>query len=217
MRVPADPRTRTDVLARRQAYLQARIAPRAIAAPLPVHGAGVARVTGSEPLVSGHALFADVDALVTAVPDVALTITAADCLPIYLIHDQGAAIGLAHAGWKGLVAGVIQATVDALSALGAPPAALRAAIGPSVGPCHYAVDAARRALFAERFGPEAVHGEALDLRAAARIALARTGVALAVDMPEPPCTACQAERFFSHRIDRSDPPTTGMAWIALGR
>ncbi len=216
MRLPSGPGM-DEVLARRLAHLRSRHVMGVLAAPLPVHGVAVAAVRGDEPTREGHVLFAQADALVAAVPGVALTVTAADCLPVFFSEPRRGLIGLAHAGWRGLLHGVLEATVAELAASGGDPALLRAAVGPSIGPCHYAVDAARRAAFVERFGDAAVRGEALDLRTAARIALVRAGVAAASGIVEPPCTACQAARFFSHRIDRTDPPATGMAWIVRGR
>lgn len=218
MRLRSDGVVQDDMLFRRRSYLERQLRFRAIAAPLPVHGAAVAVVTGSELERVGHALFPGIDALVTTAPGIALTVTAADCLPVLFLDPMRRAIGIAHAGWRGLVAaagGVIGATVDALCGLGCRPEHLRVEIGPSVGPCHYAVDAERRALFAERFGPGVVVGDALDLRRAAAVALARRGIDPARITADPPCTVCERERFFSRRADGKDPPDVGMAWIML--
>lgn len=185
-----------------------------------MHGAAVGTVTGQETLQEGHALFPQSDALVTTTPGIVLTITAADCLPVYFFDPVLGAIGLAHAGWRGLVAaprGVLAATVDALTALGSRPEDLHVEVGPSVGPCHYAVDADRRAQFSERFGAAVVCDQVLDLRRAAVRALLDAGLAAALVSAEPPCTACQPDRFFSRRIDGREPPEVGMAWIVMQR
>lgn len=216
MRVPDGP-GRDAVLARRLGYLRSRPVAGVIAAPLPVHGIAVAAVRGDGPPREEHVLFARTDALVAAAPGVVLTATAADCVPVFFSEPRHGLIGLAHAGWKGLLHGVLEATVARLVAAGGDPAALRVAIGPSIGPCHYPVDAERRAAFVERFGATAVRAAALDLRAAVRIALLRAGARAAAGIVEPPCTACQAARFFSHRVDGSATPETGMAWIVRGR
>ena len=220
MRLRADGVVQDDMLRKRCAYLAAQFPDAPIAAPLPVHGAGMATVTGDEPLQEGHMLFPQTDALVTAVPGCVLTVTAADCLPVYVFDPVRGAIGLAHAGWRGLVAppqGVLSATVEALARLGSRPEDLRVEVGPSIGPCHYAVDPERRAQFAERFGSAVVCDQALDLRRAAVQALLGAGLDPKQIAAGPPCTACEADRFFSRRIDGREPPLCGMAWIALRR
>jgi len=74
----------------------------------------------------------DGDALVTADSSLGLLIAVADCLPVLLWDPAGKPFGVAHAGWRGLVAGVLRATVSALVGLGADPAKLRAWIGPAI-------------------------------------------------------------------------------------
>lgn len=223
MRLRADGVVQDEMLRKRSACLGGITPPlhqHAIAAPLPVHGAGVATVIGGQPFQEGHVLFPHTDALVTVVPGIVLTVTAADCLPVFFFDPVLGAIGLAHAGWRGLVApphGILAATVEALVALGSKPTDLRVEVGPSVGPCHYAVDPERRAQFAERFGSAVVCDQAIDLRQAAVQALLGAGLDPKQITAEPPCTACQSERFFSRRIDGRDPPEVGMAWIALRR
>lgn len=220
MRLRTDGGAQDDVLLRRRTFLSPLLPGVSIAAPLPVHGVRGARVTGSEPLQGGHALFPSCDALVTSVPGIVLTVTAADCLPVHLFDPVRGAIGLAHAGWRGLVAApqnVLAATVEALAALGSRPQDLRVVIGPSIGPCHYVVDAELRQRFADRFGADVAQDDALDLRRAATVALVAAGVDAASIAADPPCTACHADRFFSHRVDRRDPPLAGMAWLAMRR
>ncbi|MEK7073518.1 MAG: polyphenol oxidase family protein [Patescibacteria group bacterium] len=220
MRLRADDGVQDDVLRKRCAFLETQFSNATIAAPLPVHGAAVATVTGNEPFHEKHALFSQTDALVTVVPGIALTVTAADCLPVYFFDPVRGTIGLAHAGWRGLVApphGVLAATVEALVVLGSKPMDIRVEVGPSIGPCHYVVDAARRKLFAARFGNDVVCREALDLRRAAVRALVDLGLDAKQISAEPPCTVCQSDRFFSHRVDGREPPGVGMAWIVLHR
>jgi polyphenol oxidase len=79
------------------------------------------------------------DGLVTRVPGVALGVLAADCAPI-LLHDPAArVIGAAHGGWRGAVAGIAEATIAAMEALGAQRGRVRAGIGPCIGPASYEV------------------------------------------------------------------------------
>jgi polyphenol oxidase len=80
-----------------------------------------------------------VDALVTATPGIAVAVLAADCAPV-LFADAGARIiGAAHAGWRGALAGILEATVVAMERIGARRGHIRAALGPCIGPASYEV------------------------------------------------------------------------------
>lgn len=92
------------------------------------------------------------DALVTNVPGLALCLHFADCVPIILGDPEHRAVGLVHAGWRGTLEGIAQRTVQAMMrAFGTRPAALWAAIGPSIGPCCYTIDAQRAAMVQAAF------------------------------------------------------------------
>ncbi|MGB5557900.1 MAG: peptidoglycan editing factor PgeF [Paracoccaceae bacterium] len=79
------------------------------------------------------------DAMVTALSDVALGVLTADCQPVLFADKNAGVIGAAHAGWKGAMAGVLEATVDAMSALGATRANITAIIGPAISQAAYEV------------------------------------------------------------------------------
>jgi len=165
-----------------------------------VHGAGVREVgEGDDPGRFTGALrdWPASDALVTRVPGRALMVLGADCLPVLLWRRDATAVGAAHAGWRGLVAGVVEEAVRALGA----PERTGAAIGPGIGPCCYPVSDEVRDRFMDRFGPGVVRGDAVDLAAAARVALTATGVPDADITTVAACTSCDAERFYSHRRD----------------
>src|SRR5262245_41105133 len=157
-----------------------------------VHGPDV--VTVHEPGVRATA-----DAAVTAVPGLPLVVLTADCAPIALVDDR--AVGVIHAGWRGLLAGVVATAVAALRAVG--DGEVRAEIGPCIRPAHYEFGADDLATLAARFGPtvvgETVDGHpALDLAAGARLAFAECGVHDVTDSGV--CTFAD-RRFFSHRRD----------------
>ena len=135
------------------------------------------------------------DGLITGRPGIALVVLGADCLPVLLWRQDEPRIAAAHAGWRGLVDGVL---ANAAVALG-DPAQIWAAIGPGVGPCCYPVGGALRARFRDRFGAETVPGDAVDLVAAAQVALAEAGVTQVTSVGE--CTSCNPERFYSYRRD----------------
>ncbi|MER3408893.1 MAG: laccase domain-containing protein [Thermoleophilia bacterium] len=153
--------------------------------PRQVHGArvAVARRPGEE-----------ADALWTETPGLALTVVSADCLPVALVRSSGPpAVCLAHVGWRGLLAGLLQACVATLGG------EVAAAIGPGIGPCCYEVgdDVAKPARAA--FGRSVARRGRLDLPAAAALALRGAGAARVELLHE--CTACRPGYFFSHRRD----------------
>jgi YfiH family protein len=121
---------------------------------------------------------------------------AADCVPIAVARTNGAAPALAllHAGWRGLLEGIVAAGVAALG-----DARTAAIVGPAIGPCCYEVGAEVAEPFAARFGPTVLRGRNVDLPAAAELALQEAGVGSIerIDL----CTACHPELFFSHRRD----------------
>ncbi len=141
----------------------------------------------------GGGPLAGADGLVTREPGVALVARGADC-PLVLLHDpEGEAIAVLHAGWKGIVAGVLTAGRAALGA--ADPTRVRAWLGPCAGPCCYEVGEEVARLFpaaAVRRGPGKPR---LDLPAAVEAALG-----LPLDRSAYRCTVCSPD-FFSHRRD----------------
>jgi YfiH family protein len=168
-----------------------------------VHGADVAMVetAATGVLPDGTRIVPDVDALITAQPGQTLLITAADCLQVMFIDSARPAIGLAHAGWRGLVAGVLDATVAAMrERLGCSPQALRVGIGPGLGPCCARFSDPRREL-PPAFAPY-IHGRHVDLWTAAFDQLTSAGVRAEHIEAHALCTVCHRHRFFSHRGDR---------------
>jgi copper oxidase (laccase) domain-containing protein len=161
-----------------------------------VHGATVHVVDGP-----GSVQGKEGDALVTAVPGTALAVFTADCAPVALASPEGV-VGLVHAGWRGLDAGVIEAAVGAMRALGA--THIDAGLGPCIHAECYAFGECELDDLAERWGPT-VRGTsgsgqpAFDLPAAVGVALGRCGGELVVDAAA--CTAC-SDGWFSHRARR---------------
>jgi polyphenol oxidase len=104
-----------------------------------------------EPLLTG-------DGAVTDTPGVLLAVQAADCLPVLLVDARRKAVGALHAGWRGTLARIVEKGVSAMRLhFGSEPADLRAAIGPGIGPCCYAVGEEVR----ERFQAQFAYGSAL--------------------------------------------------------
>ncbi len=160
----------------------------------------------------GAAAGVPADAAVTTVSGAVLAVHTADCVPVVLVADGGG-VGVAHAGWRGLVAGVVPAAVDALRAEAGD--RVRAWVGPRIGPECYEFGADDLAQVVDVLGPEVV-GEtsagrpALDLGAATRVALARAGVGEVVLVGD--CTAC-GPAAFSHRARGDRGRQAALAWI----
>jgi len=89
----------------------------------------------------------EADAMVTATPGLALGILTADCAPVLFADAEAGVIGAAHAGWKGALAGITDATIAAMEKLGAKRARIAAAIGPTIGPASYEVGPELHAAF----------------------------------------------------------------------
>jgi YfiH family protein len=165
--------------------------------PRQVHGARVVEVV--EPgQVSGE----EADALVTTRPGLALAVLTADCAPVAFTTPEGI-IGVAHAGWRGLQAGVLEATVSLLREMGA--SRVHASLGPCIHPCCYQFGSEDLRHLVGRFGPTVIGTDrsghaALDVPAAVRSALGLAGVEQSDDVDV--CTAC-SDRHWSWRA-RSD-------------
>ena len=136
------------------------------------------------------------DGLWTDERDVPMLALTADCLPIALARTNGAgpAIGVLHAGWRGLLGGITDAGVAALGG-----ASVAAAIGPAIGPCCYEVGEDVAEPFRARFGGDVVRDGRLDLWTAAERALRGAGC-VSVERFDL-CTSCRADLFFSYRRD----------------
>jgi YfiH family protein len=150
------------------------------------------RVLRAAPAMRGeHA-----DGLWTDEPGLPILAMSADCLPIALVRAEAEdpAVAVLHAGWRGLLAGIVEAGARALGG-----ETLSAAVGPAIGPCCYEVGEEVAAPFRERFGDDVVHGRHLDLWTTAERALHEAGVEHVVRFDR--CTACEPETFFSHRRD----------------
>lgn len=191
----------------RLAHLRAHAAPGRWTWLHQVHGADVVTVTRP-----GEHAGASADAAVTTVPGAVLAVHTADCAPIVLVGDAG--IGVAHAGWRGLAAGVVGAAVGALEAAGTP--ARRAVLGPCIHAECYPfgaddLDAVAAVLGAGVRGVSRDGNPALDLPAAVRLALEDVGVTDVVDSGS--CTSCAGDRYFSHRARGETGRMATIAWV----
>jgi polyphenol oxidase len=168
-----------------------------------VHGARVARLTHAE------TTSIEADAAITTEPGLACTMMVADCLPVLLAAPQARGVGAAHAGWRGLAGGVLEATVAALcEAADCEPDELNAWLGPCIGPRRFEVGAdvldafgpAAATRFTHHRKPDGSPRWLADLPALARDRLQAVGVTRISGGTW--CTASDPSRFFSFRRDR---------------
>lgn len=173
------------------------------------HGANVARAR-PRGIVTPGTVYDHCDGLWSDEPGRAMLLLSADCLPIAIARadDRAPAVAILHAGWRGLLAGIVAAGARALGG-----GRLAAAIGPGIGPCCYEVGEDVATPFREAFGDDVVRDARLDLWTSAERALRAAGVASVERLDL--CTACDERRFFSHRRDRGRTGRQGViAYVA---
>lgn len=157
----------------------------------------------------------EADASVTSTPGVVLAVLTADCLPVLFAARDGSEVGAAHAGWRGLCAGVLEHTVAAMRSA---PVDLIAWLGPAAGPQAYEVGEEVHAAFVERDAAAASAFNATrpghwlcDLYALAKQRLAAAGVHAVYGGGR--CTISETSSFFSHRRDGRSGRMASLVWI----
>ncbi|SBV35498.1 conserved hypothetical protein [uncultured Stenotrophomonas sp.] len=181
-----------------------------------VHGTGVLRFD-SPPSAQGIEAEPEADAAVTSIPGAVLAILTADCLPVVFAARDGGEVAAAHAGWRGLADGMLEAT---LAAMRTPAADVVAWLGPAAGPAHYEIGSdvhdaflahsaqAKAAFAATRPGHWRV-----DLYALARQRLQAAGMDAATIHGGNHCTIADPSRWFSHRRDRRSGRMATLVWM----
>jgi YfiH family protein len=181
-----------------------RAAPASLCTVRQVHGRTVVTADRAEPGRPTHRA----DALVTDRPGLTLGVLSADCAPVLLADRAAGVVGAVHAGWRGALAGVVEATVQAMAELGARPERIRAAVGPCIAQASYEVGPdLHRPVIAEEPGSAALFlplpgSDRLlfDLKGYVLRRLARAGVAERHALAED--TFADQTRFFSARRTR---------------
>ena len=193
----------------------------ALALPAPphwlrqVHGVEVARFEAGSPASAGKGDEPEADAAVTSTPGTVLAILTADCLPAVFAARDGSEVAAAHAGWRGLADGMLEATVAAMKT---PADDIVAWLGPAAGPDAYEIGEEVFDAFvsgdagaAVAFAPTRPGHWKVDLYALARRRLAAVGV---TDVHGGGlCTISDPARFFSHRRDQRSGRIATLAWI----
>lgn len=180
-----------------------------------VHGTRVVRLRSAVAGAQTH--FEPADASITTEPGVACTVLVADCLPVLFAAPGGRGVGAAHAGWRGLAGGVLEACLASLcEAAHCHPAEVSAWLGACIGPTRFEVGGEVREAFGAAalgcFSPGPAAGKWLaDLPALARLRLSEAGVGRASGGAW--CTASDPSRFFSYRRDRVTGRHAAAVWI----
>ena len=173
-----------------------------VVVPGQVHGTTLAWVGEAEAgrgAFDRESVIHDHDGLLTAAPGLGLVVSYADCVPVVIVSAgaEGPELAVVHAGWRGMLAGIVGQAAAELARRGS---LLGAVIGPSIGPCCFTVDEELRARFAARF-PGSAGAETVDLWSCAELDLEAAGVPPAAIALVGLCTASDT-RFFSHRRDQ---------------
>lgn len=177
--------------------------------PEQVHGHAVRTVAGATAgmgayaRAEGPAAVPATDALVTTEPDTPLLLCFADCVPVVLVAEGPTpAVAVAHAGWRGALAGISGETARRLAAeAGCETRDLVAYIGPHIGPCHYEVDETLLSQFVNTFGTIVAPQGRLDLGAVVSETLIGVGVPLSSQVQSDACTAERTCAYFSYRAE----------------
>ena len=174
-----------------------------------VHGTTVQRAGDAVQPDSESQPDIEADGQATAQRNLGAIVLIADCLPVAL--GANGAVAMAHAGWRGLAAGVLEEGVRAVRELGGT-GEIVAIIGPAAGPCCYEVGEEVHAAFGNAHRVEGGHSRNIDLKAIARDRLLAAGVSEVQDVAA--CTICD-ERFFSHRREGARAGRQGgVAWLS---
>lgn len=180
-----------------------------------VHGVDVARFGRTEEDE------AEADASVTSTAGTVLAILTADCMPVLFCAEDCSEVGAAHAGWRGLVGGVLENTVAAMRT---PPQRLHAWLGPAAGPQHYEIGEEVYDAFVSRdwsagsaFVSTRPHHWRVDLYALARRRLEAVGIDAGRIHGGGLCTIAEPDRFFSHRRDQRGGRMASLIWIEPGK
>lgn len=190
----------------------------AIATSRQVHATGVVEVTGA----FARDARPSADAMVTTRPGIALGVLTADCVPVLLADPQASIVGVCHAGWRGALAGVVEAIVEAMVIRGGAPSRIRAAIGPAISAANYEVGPDWAATLLARDPAHASYvstpdggREHFDLPRFVVDRLRAAGIAEPEQVGA--CTYAHPQRYFSHRYAarRSAPTGRQLSVIAL--
>jgi hypothetical protein len=211
MRVSGDPTAA--IMKRRRDFLNRRgLAARPVVAAGLSHGSKVAVVRHAEEIIPGC------DGLITDNPGLILSITVADCLPLYFYDPVKKVIAISHAGWRGVLADIASETIRALKTnFQSAPADIQAFIGPHLRSCHFGVqDDVSKMFSGYRDFMDSREGRYfIDLAAIVKNQLTGQGLSEPNIGISQDCSYCLSDRYFSHRRDRTADIEAMLAYIGI--
>lgn len=170
-----------------------------------VHSGNVAVVNSNT-----EQIIENVDGIISRDKDIFLGVATADCLPVLFYDYQENIVGSAHAGFKGLLNGIIENMISNFKLLGSNTKNMTVYIGPSINSCCYSIDSDRARSFVEKFGNEDTiikyKGDIiyLDLQEVCKLALESCGVLTQNILVSEDCTSCDVHKYFSYRKDSTE-------------
>jgi hypothetical protein len=189
-------------------YVQQNIDPLKVVSARQSHSAKAVKVINREPQIIVA------DGLVTQARELFLTVTVADCFPVYFFEPKSQSLAIAHCGWRGTLGGVIANTVIAMNSSAAD---ILVGIGPGIGRCHFEVQ--NDVLDKFQGYPEAVFNRKgkifIDLPKIISLQLKAAGVPADNIESCGLCTFCQSDKYFSFRRDKPPKVQAMLAYIAL--
>ncbi len=158
----------------------------------------------------------ETDGLITNKKNIFLTVTNADCIPIYFFDETKEVVGISHAGWRGVVKNISKALVEKMvSNFGTKPSDISAYVGPHLQKCHFEVKEDVLSQFNEKFVIRNSGITTVDLLSMIKEQLLETGITSQNITSSNECTYCEKEKYFSYRRDRPEPVESMIAWIGM--
>jgi YfiH family protein len=177
-----------------------------------IHGNNIVIVDST----TTQSMISDCDALITADKNCLLTVTVADCLPIYFYDSKKQLIALAHAGWKGVLNGIAQKTALLLiNNFGCDPTDIEILIGPHIQKCHFEIQDDVASQFAPKYLIKTGDKKYINLSDAVKDQLLKIELPVDNISISPECTFCLDDKYFSFRRERDKIIKAMVAYIGL--
>jgi polyphenol oxidase len=156
------------------------------------------------------------DGLITGKQNIFLTVTVGDCAPIYFFDEKKKVIGLAHAGWRGVIKNISKSLIGKMTnEFASDPADISVIIGPHLQKCHFEVKEDVASQFDNKFVINGSKFMTVDLLAAIKKQLLSLGIASENISSSDECTFCNKEKYFSYRRDKPEKIESMMAFIGM--